>query len=51
VLIEHDMSLALQLTDRVLCLHNGRQIALGSPAQIRSDAQVQAVYLGRSSDA
>ncbi|WP_147919259.1 ABC transporter ATP-binding protein [Ruania zhangjianzhongii] len=47
VLIEHDMSLALELTDQVLCLDNGRPLAYGSPAEIRADAQVQAVYLGR----
>lgn len=47
ILIEHDMSLALGLAERVLCLHNGRQIALGSPSEVRDDPQVQAVYLGR----
>ncbi len=47
LLIEHDMSLALGLADRVLCLHNGRQIAFGVPDDVRRDATVQAVYLGR----
>lgn len=47
VLIEHDMSLALELVDQVLCLDNGRTLAYGSPAEIRADADVQAVYLGR----
>lgn len=47
ILIEHDMSLAMGIADRVLCLDNGRQIALGSPAAVRDDARVQAVYLGR----
>ena len=51
LLIEHDMSLALSLADEVLCLHNGRPIALGPPAEVRRDATVQAVYLGRAVDA
>lgn len=45
VLIEHDMQLALDLAERVVCLDNGRLIAEGVPADIRADEQVQAVYL------
>ncbi len=48
VLIEHDMSLVFGLADRVLCLHQGRAVAEGTPAQIRADERVQAIYLGRS---
>jgi branched-chain amino acid transport system ATP-binding protein len=51
LLIEHDMRLALSLADEVLCLHNGRQIAHGPPSEVRDDATVQAVYLGRAADA
>ena len=51
LLIEHDMTLALSLTDEVLCLHNGRPVALGPPDRVRSDPTVQAVYLGRTVDA
>ena len=51
LLIEHDMTLALSLADQVLCLHNGRPIALGPPGEVRRDATVQAVYLGRAVDA
>jgi len=51
LLIEHDMTLALSLTDEVLCLHNGRPIALGPPDRVRADPTVQAVYLGRTVDA
>ncbi|HXG39329.1 MAG TPA: ABC transporter ATP-binding protein [Candidatus Limnocylindrales bacterium] len=47
VLIEHDMSLALGIADTVLCLHNGRPIAYGRPGEVRANADVQAVYLGR----
>ncbi|HEV2894933.1 MAG TPA: ABC transporter ATP-binding protein [Actinomycetota bacterium] len=51
LLIEHDMKLALSLADEVLCLHNGRPIALGPPDRVRGDPTVQAVYLGRTVDA
>jgi branched-chain amino acid transport system ATP-binding protein len=47
LLIEHDMSLALELVDRVLCLDNGVPLAYGTPAEIRADTTVQSVYLGR----
>lgn len=47
VLIEHDMSLALELVDRVLCLDNGVPLAYGTPDEIRANPAVQAVYLGR----
>jgi branched-chain amino acid transport system ATP-binding protein len=45
VLIEHDMSIALELVDRVLVLDNGRPIAEGDPEAIRNDQRVQDVYL------
>jgi branched-chain amino acid transport system ATP-binding protein len=51
LLIEHDMTLALSLADKVLCLHNGRPIALGPADEVRRNATVQAVYLGRAVDA
>ena len=47
VLIEHDMSLALELVDHVLCLDNGVPLAYGTPDEIRANPDVQAVYLGR----
>ena len=48
LLIEHDLTLALGLADRVLCLDNGRTIASGTPAEIRRNAHVREVYLGRA---
>lgn len=47
LLIEHDMTLALELVDRVLCLDNGVPLAYGTPDEIRANPAVQAVYLGR----
>ena len=47
LLIEHDMTLALELVDEVLCLDNGVPLAHGTPDEIRANPAVQAVYLGR----
>jgi branched-chain amino acid transport system ATP-binding protein len=44
---EHDMDVVFDHADRVIVLAHGRIIAQGSPAAVRADAQVQAVYLGR----
>jgi branched-chain amino acid transport system ATP-binding protein len=48
LLIEHDMELALGLADRVTCLHNGAQVAEGTPEDIKADPRVQDIYLGRA---
>ena len=47
VLIEHDIELALGLTDYVTCLHFGQVLTEGKPDAISNDAKVQEVYLGR----
>jgi branched-chain amino acid transport system ATP-binding protein len=47
VLIEHDMDLALGLADYVTCLHEGRVLVEADPDEIRRNARVQEVYLGR----
>jgi branched-chain amino acid transport system ATP-binding protein len=46
VLIEHDLDIALRVVDRVTVLHNGRVLKHGSPSEIESDAEVQAIYMG-----
>jgi branched-chain amino acid transport system ATP-binding protein len=47
LLIEHDVRLALSLCQRVLCLDQGRQVAAGTPEELRADERVQAVFLGK----
>lgn len=47
VLIEHDMGLALGLTDRVMCMENGRHIVTGTPDEVREHPTVKEIYLGR----
>ena len=43
---EHDMDVVFAFADRVIVLDHGRVIADGSPAHVRADPLVQAVYLG-----
>jgi len=49
VLIDHDMSLVLDVCDRIVVLDLGSVIADGTPAQIRADAAVARAYLGTTS--
>src|SRR5690606_29899660 len=46
VVIEHDMSLIMSISDRVYCMEAGRVIATGPPDAVRSDPAVIASYLG-----
>jgi branched-chain amino acid transport system ATP-binding protein len=48
VLIEHDMSIAFALADRVSVLHQGRVLAEGTPEEISSDRRVLEAYLGQA---
>lgn len=47
LLIEHDMSLALGLTDRVMCMENGKHVVTGTPDEVREHPVVREIYLGR----
>jgi branched-chain amino acid transport system ATP-binding protein len=48
LLVEHDMEAVFRLADRITVLVNGRVIASGKPAEIRSDPEVKRAYLGDS---
>jgi ABC-type branched-subunit amino acid transport system ATPase component/ABC-type branched-subunit amino acid transport system permease subunit len=46
MLVEHDVDLVFGLCDRIVALDRGRVIAAGSPADVRADERLKAVYLG-----
>lgn len=46
LLIEHDMSVVMQISDHVVVLEYGRKISDGSPQSVRTDPRVIAAYLG-----
>jgi branched-chain amino acid transport system ATP-binding protein len=50
VIIEHDMSVVMNLCDRIQVLNCGRLIAEGLPSEIRSDRLVVESYLGKGDD-
>ena len=47
ILVEHKMKLVMGIAERVLVLHHGEVLAIGTPEDIRANAEVRRVYLGQ----
>jgi branched-chain amino acid transport system ATP-binding protein len=48
MVVEHLLDVLIDVTDRMMILHNGQAIYEGSPAEVRRDEEVAAVYLGEA---
>ncbi len=51
LMIEHDMGVVMDISNRVMVLDFGRRIAAGTPAEVLADPQVRRAYLGEAEEA
>jgi branched-chain amino acid transport system ATP-binding protein len=50
VVVEHDMSLVMALSDHIFVLHQGKLLFEGTPAEVQANLAVQEAYLGSPGD-
>lgn len=46
LLVEHDMDLVMEISERILVLHNGKKICEGKPREVQDHPEVITAYLG-----
>ncbi|MFC2028648.1 ABC transporter ATP-binding protein [Chloroflexota bacterium] len=46
LLVEHNMNVVMRVSDMITVMHQGAVLAEGTPAEIKSDNEVQSAYLG-----
>jgi branched-chain amino acid transport system ATP-binding protein len=51
IMVEHDMSLVSQVSDRVMALNYGRVLAMGEPAAVQTHPEVVKAYIGGEAEA
>lgn len=50
LITEHDMGVVFDVADRILVLHRGQTLALGSPQEVKMDPEVRRAYLGNAQE-
>ena len=50
ILVEHNMNVVMNVSDRITVMHHGRVLAEGAPKEIAANEMVQAAYLGKLYD-
>jgi len=50
VLVEHDMTLVMSISDQLVVLDAGRRLAVGAPDEVQNDPAVRQAYLGEALD-
>ena len=46
LITEHDMSVVFDVADRILVMHRGRKLVLGTPQEVKAHPEVRRAYLG-----